>query len=90
LITGTTAVPKSVAKLINTVGEQIGFSLEPLHIRGKGQAEADSAVAEAKAKAKAAIAKAAHDEEAQVIQPREKDRRCKGIIACPFFSLELA
>ena len=55
LITGTTAVPKSVAKLIDTVGEQIGLFLEPAHTRRKGQAKADVAVREAEAKAEVAF-----------------------------------
>ncbi len=58
LIQGTTAVPKSVAKLIDTVGDQIGLFLEPVHIRRKGQAESDVLLAEAKAKVEIALEKA--------------------------------
>jgi hypothetical protein len=55
LIQGTTAVPKSVAKLVDTIGEQAGFLLEPAHIRRKGQAMADVKIAEAKADADIAV-----------------------------------
>lgn len=55
IIQGTTAVPKLVAKLIDTVGEQVGLFLEPYHIRRKGQAEADVTVAETKAKAQITV-----------------------------------
>ena len=54
LIQGGTALPKSIAKLIDTVGDQIGLFLEPMHTRRKGQAEADVQVAEARAKAEIA------------------------------------
>ena len=57
LIQGTTIVPKAVAKLIDTVGDQIGLFLEPTHIRRKGQAEADVTVTDAKAKAQVAVLK---------------------------------
>src|SRR5271166_2598408 len=49
------ALPRSLAKLIDTVGGQIGLFLEPYHIRRKGQAEADVTVAKAKAKAEIAV-----------------------------------
>jgi hypothetical protein len=49
LIEGNTAIPKAVAKLINTVGDQIGLWLEPTHLRRKGQAEADVLLAQVKA-----------------------------------------
>jgi hypothetical protein len=55
LITGTTAVPVSIAKLIDTVGEQVGLFLEPYHIRRKGKAEADVTVAKAEAKANSVL-----------------------------------
>lgn len=57
LIQGTTAIPKAISKLIDTVGDQIGLFLEPTHIRRKGQAQADVTVAEAKAKAEVAVVK---------------------------------
>ena len=55
LIQGTTAIPTAIAKLIETVGEQIGLFLEPAHIRRKGKAEADVTVAKAKAEAGIAV-----------------------------------
>lgn len=57
LIQGTTAIPKSVAKLLDTIGDQIGLFLEPIHIRRKGQAEADVLVFEANAKAEISVLK---------------------------------
>jgi hypothetical protein len=58
LVQGTTAVPRAAAKLLNTVADQIGFFLEPLHTRRKGKAEADAAVAKAKAEAEIAVIEA--------------------------------
>jgi len=55
IIQGTTAIPNSIAKLIDTIGTQIGFFLEPTHIRRKGQAEADVTVAMAEAEAKRVV-----------------------------------
>jgi uncharacterized protein DUF2806 len=55
LLQGTTAISKSVVKLIDTVGEQIGLFLEPTHIRRKGQAKADTTVINAKAEADVAM-----------------------------------
>ena len=55
LIQGTTAVPKSVAKLIDTVGEQLGLFLEPVHIRRRVQAVSNAILTDAKAKAEVAV-----------------------------------
>jgi hypothetical protein len=55
LIQGTTSVPKAVAKLINTVGEQIGFLLEPTHIRRRAAAKADAAMIEAEAESEISL-----------------------------------
>lgn len=51
LLQGTTAVPKSIAKLFDTVSDQIGLFLEPVHIKRKAVAEADAAIVSAKATA---------------------------------------
>jgi uncharacterized repeat protein (TIGR03899 family) len=55
LIQGTTVIPVAFAKLINTVGDQIGLFIEPTHIRRKGQAEADVSVMQAKADQEIAV-----------------------------------
>ena len=74
LITGTTAVPNSVAKLIDTVAEQIGFFLEPVHIRRRGRANADVAVAEAEAKADIAAARVKNKLALRTIDDRSEER----------------
>jgi hypothetical protein len=74
LVTGTTAVPKSVAKLIDTVGEQLGFFLEPIHIRRKGQARAEVAVIEAEAKADIAVVRAENKLALRDIEDRTEER----------------
>jgi hypothetical protein len=74
LIQGTTAVPKSVAKLIDTIGDQIGLFLEPTHIRRKGQAEADVMVAQAKAKGLVAVLGLQNKLALQDIQDRAEER----------------
>src|SRR5262249_49897528 len=58
LIQGGTAIPKAGGRLLNTVGDQIGLFLEPIHMRRKGRAEADAAVAMARAEAEIAVIKA--------------------------------
>jgi uncharacterized repeat protein (TIGR03899 family) len=55
LIQGTTAVPTSLAKLLDTIGVQIGLVSEPFHIRRKGQAELDMQVASARAEGEVAV-----------------------------------
>jgi hypothetical protein len=55
LIQGTTGLPKSVAKLVDTIGEQAGLFLKPMHILGTSAAEADARVAVAKADAGIAV-----------------------------------
>ena len=74
LIQGTTAVPRSVAKLIDTVGEQIGLFLEPYHIRRKGQAEADVTAAETKAKAEIAVVRLENKLALQGLEDRTEQR----------------
>jgi Protein of unknown function (DUF2806) len=74
LVTGTTAVPQSVAKLIDTVGEQMGFFLEPIHIRRRGQAKVDVAAAEAEAKAELAVARAENKLTLWDIEDRTEER----------------
>jgi hypothetical protein len=54
LIQSTGALPKALAKLVDTLGDQIGLFLEPGHTRRKGQALADVSVADAKARAEIA------------------------------------
>lgn len=51
IIQGTTAVPKAIGKLIDTVSDQIGLGLNPVHIRRKAKAEADASVIGATARA---------------------------------------
>jgi hypothetical protein len=77
LIEGTTAVPQSVAKLIDSVGNQLGLFLEPTHIRRKGRAQADVLVSEANAKAEIAVLEINSKLAIQNIQDRaaEKNRR---------------
>jgi len=74
LIQGGTAVPKAVAKLIDTIGDQIGLFLEPTHIRKKGQAEAEVLVYEAKAKAEISALKMESKLAIQSIQDRAAER----------------
>jgi hypothetical protein len=74
LISGTTAIPKSVAKLIDTVGEQIGLFLEPVHIRRKGQAEADLTVAEARARAEIAVVRLGNKNAIRQAEDRADER----------------
>jgi len=74
LIQGTTAVPKSVAKLLDTVCEQIGLFLEPIHIRRKGQAESDLSLAEAKAKAAIAVVRIENKDAIQDFEDRIEER----------------
>jgi hypothetical protein len=74
LIHGTTAVPKSVAKLIDTVGDQIGLFLEPIHIRRKGQASIDVLVSKAKAQAEIAVLKIENKLAIESIQDRAAER----------------
>jgi uncharacterized repeat protein (TIGR03899 family) len=50
LIRGGAAIPKSVAKLIDTIGDHIGLWCEPSHIRQIAKAEAEAAITEAKAR----------------------------------------
>ena len=51
-VLGIVALTKSGAKLLDTVADQIGLSLEPMHIRRKSEAEADVLITEETAKAK--------------------------------------
>lgn len=74
LIQGTTTIPKAVAKLIDTIGNQIGLFLEPTHIRRKGQAEAGVNVSEARAKADIAVLKIENKLAIQDIQDRAAER----------------
>ena len=74
LIQGTTAIPKAIAKLIDTIGGQIGLFLEPTHIRRKGQAEADVTVTEARAKADVAVVQLQNKLALQDIQDRTEER----------------
>jgi hypothetical protein len=83
LIQGTTAVPKSVAKLIDTIGEQIGLFAEPFHTRRMGKAEADVTVTAARAEAEIATIKLENritlrnirDREGQRVMAREARRQ---------------
>jgi hypothetical protein len=74
IIQGTTAIPNSVAKLIDTIGAQIGLFLEPTHIRRKGKAEADVTVAKAKAAADSVIVELKNRLVVQDIQDRADER----------------
>lgn len=74
LIQNTTAIPKAVAKLIDTVRNQIGLFLEPTHIRRKGQAEAGVKVSEARAKADVAVLRIENKLAIQDIQERAAER----------------
>ena len=58
IINGTTAVPVALAKLIDTIGCQIGLYREAGNIRRVGQANANVVVAAAKAKVETDIIKA--------------------------------
>lgn len=49
ITTGTTAVPKAVAKLIETVADQVGLYFEPYHIRQRAEAVGDARQIEARA-----------------------------------------
>jgi predicted RNA-binding Zn ribbon-like protein len=55
-IRGGAAIPKAIAKLIDTAGDQAGFFLEPIHIRRRGQAENDVRIADAKSDVEIATA----------------------------------
>src|SRR5262245_8722929 len=55
LIQGSTAIPKSIAKLLDTIGTQVGLFLEPTHIRRKGQVQSSVRIIEAKAEAEIAV-----------------------------------
>jgi hypothetical protein len=48
------SVRKSIAKFIDTIGDQISLFLEPTHVRRKGKAQADVRVVDAKADAEIA------------------------------------
>jgi hypothetical protein len=74
LIQGSTAVPKGVGKLLETIADQIGFSLEPLHIRRRAKAQADAAVTAAKAQAEVAEIQLESKLELQQIKDRAKER----------------
>src|SRR5437867_9738667 len=74
LIEGTTAVPRSVGKLIETIGDQIGLFLEPTHIRRKGQAEADVTVAAPRAKADIEVVQLQNKLALHKIQDRADER----------------
>ena len=58
LIQGSTAIPKSVAKLVDTVGYQIGLYCEPHHIRAIAEAKADAKLIDAKNQAAIQVIKA--------------------------------
>jgi len=72
LIQGTTAIPQSVAKLIDTVGAQVGYFFEPIHIRRKGRAEADVAIMQHESRL---IIQAKEDRIAERIRRREARRQ---------------
>jgi hypothetical protein len=74
LIQGTTAIPQSVAKLLDTVGQQIGLFLEPTHIRRRGQAEADVTIVKARVEAEIAIVQVQNKLAIQNIQDRADER----------------
>jgi hypothetical protein len=74
LIQGTTEVPRSIAKLIDTVREQLGLFLEPYHIRRRGQAEADVVVTEAKTKADIAVIRLENKLAIRDIEDRAEER----------------
>jgi hypothetical protein len=74
LIQGSTAVPKAVAKLIDTVGDQIGLFLEATHIRRKAKADADAALIAAKGKAEEAVVKVESKYALKDIQHRAEER----------------
>ncbi len=54
LIQGTTAVPRGVGKLLDTLADQIGLYLEPAHIRQIASAEGDAMITMAKAQGEVA------------------------------------
>ena len=68
LVTGTTDVPRSVAKLVNTVGKQLGLYLDAGNTRRKVKKEASAAVIEAKSEAEVAAIEAKSEGEVAVIK----------------------
>jgi hypothetical protein len=74
LIQGSTAIPKSIAKLIDTIGEQTGMFLEPTHIRRKGKAEADVAIENVKAESEVAVIELKNKLTLQNIEERAHER----------------
>jgi hypothetical protein len=84
VVNGTTAVPRAVAKLIETVCDQVGLATRPWHTRRQGQAEADLLVANADAgaeiaaiEAKAAVAvQNVHERAAERVRKKEARRQC--------------
>jgi hypothetical protein len=77
LIEGTTAVPQGVAKLLETIADQIGFSLEPFHIRRKAKAQADAAITAAKGQGEIAQIQLEKSIELKEIEIRAKERVSK-------------
>lgn len=77
LIQGTTVVPKAVAKFIDTVGDQLGFSLKAWHICRQGRAEASVRIEHAKADAEIALIKTQNDLAIQDIRIRAAERTRK-------------
>lgn len=72
LATGTTVVPKSVAKLIETISDQLGVYLNAGNILRKAKKEADAAVVQAKSEAEVAAIKAESAGDVAVIKARKK------------------
>jgi hypothetical protein len=84
LLTSPTAVPKAVAKLLDTCGEQIGLWAEPFHHRRMADARAAAALALAKARVevetievtgRVALVKISDREEARLLAKEARRQR---------------
>lgn len=73
-VLGIVAVTKSVAKLLDTVSDQVGLYLEPIHTRRKSQAEAGALKTEATAKAEVSVIKLENKIDIENIKDRAAER----------------
>lgn len=74
LVLNSTAVPRALGKLIETVGDQIGLFLKPVHTRRQAQADADAVVAHARAKCAIKVLNAENKYLIQEIEDRAEER----------------
>lgn len=81
LVNGTTAIPRAAAKLLDTVGEQIGLALKPVHTRRQARAEAAIEIIKAESEQKLQLIKAETPGKVRELKEIQKEEQVERAVA---------